>query len=662
MARKDLEQLLVTHLPDMVTLCNRMFPDRNDAEDAVQRAALAVLKALPGYRGGGSFRPWILKITLNAARDAYRARKRIRNQEKVMLEPNDPPAPEDGSLEERERREVLRTAITDLPEELQAPIVFHFFHKLTQTEIANVLECTQKTVHTRIERAKEALQSRLSPGLLCGVPVLAALEGSVLDSVPASLTTWVQTSLAGGAAIGALAGKAATAAAAGGALLKAKLVAGALVLSTAFFSAGVMVSNVMHDSEPEVSTTAGDVEPAPAEGDTDDAGTVDAPGVTDGDRSPAPPPSRKSGETGVTRKAPARPSRRGPARPGFPKEPVALSLDEKLHQAVKRGDRDSVKDLLDKGADVHSVVRGDTPLIVAVTWNKGAVAKYLLSRGARPNDINSMGHTACMIALRLGYDSIARNLLEKGADVHRAVKDGKWSTLAFAIYHGRKEIESELRARGATISPDAEATIRLLYAARVGDLGLAGQSVAAGADVNAKEYWGSPVLTTASENLQAELVRFLIDRGAEVNPDDVGYTPLYSVVYESGGSKERPLARRMEIIRILLDAGARPDVSGGYWNFHRTPFHWSVEGEESEIFDLLLERGADSNAVFRTGTFHQTALQMAITKGNLAMVEKLLRRGADPNAKDSKGNTALAYAEKQGNAKITEAIKRAGGM
>ncbi len=655
----NLEEMLVRHLQDIVTLCNRMFEKRHDAEDAAQRATLEALRALPSYDPARPFRPWILKVALNAARDAIRTRVRIARKEKEM--PDDVPAPVAKGLEEQERDEVVRRAIAGLPEEIGLPLVLHYFHRLTQSEIAEIADCSQKTVHMRIERGLGMLQQKLAPASMYGVPVLAVLQKGSFDAVPRSLTSLVSAGLACGGSAAAISGGA-VAAAAGGTLLKAKLLAGALFLTAASFSAGVAVTGVATEPDarsPAASSSGVEIPEAKGEPALGAAGAA----LPDGFRDPS--DIRNAGELSGPGSAHATAARGllpagNRAQDGADRSETK-SLDEKLHDAVHRGDLDAISALLVQGADIHSVVRGATPLTVAVQQNHAAAAELLLSRGSRPNDTNDMGWTVLMSAVRLGRDRIAKSLLDHGADVHRTIKDGFWNALALAIEEGNSEMERELRSRGAALAPGKEATIRLLHAAKAGDVTLAGQCISSGADVNAKNYWDYPILTEAAYGKRPEMVRFLIERGAEVNPKEAGYTPLFAAVYDSESAAGEALELRMEVIRILLDAGASMDLPGGYWNHGKTPLEWALENGETGILELFLARGASPDTVLADDTLRSPALVSAASRGNLAMVELLLRHGADPNGRDSNGLTPLAAAESNGFARVAEVIKNAGG-
>ena len=77
----------------------------------------------------------------------------------------------------------------------------------------------------------------------------------------------------------------------------------------------------------------------------------------------------------------------------------------------------------------------------------------------------------------------------------------------------------------------------------------------------------------------------LIQQGADPNTrDHNGWTPLHEVAQRN----------HSELLRLLLDAGANPNVPGGDENY--TPLHDAVEAGHVEIIKLLIERGADKDA------------------------------------------------------------------
>ena len=82
----------------------------------------------------------------------------------------------------------------------------------------------------------------------------------------------------------------------------------------------------------------------------------------------------------------------------------------------------------------------------------------------------------------------------------------------------------------------------------------------------------------------------LIKSGANPNTqDNNGWTPLHEVAQRN----------HVDLLSLLLDAGANPNVPGGDDKY--TPLHDAVEAGHVEIVKLLIERGADKNARDITG-------------------------------------------------------------
>lgn len=95
--------------------------------------------------------------------------------------------------------------------------------------------------------------------------------------------------------------------------------------------------------------------------------------------------------------------------------------------------------------------------------------------------------------------------------------------------------------------------------------------------------------------------------------------------------------KRMEIIRLLLEAGLSPDVDDGYGG---KPLHYATEAGYDDVVNLLLEYGANIN--LGTDDTGNTPLMVAVEESDSDMIKLLLTKGADPNIQDSEHyNTAL---------------------
>ncbi|TRX16355.1 ankyrin repeat domain-containing protein [Flavobacterium franklandianum] len=66
--------------------------------------------------------------------------------------------------------------------------------------------------------------------------------------------------------------------------------------------------------------------------------------------------------------------------------------------AISKGDVESVKKIIEYGADVNEKSNGMTPLMFAARYNKVEILKFLVSKGAKINEKDSNGFTALVYA------------------------------------------------------------------------------------------------------------------------------------------------------------------------------------------------------------------------------------------------------------------------
>ena len=135
-----------------------------DAEEAVQDAFVKAYRARGRFRRGAPFRPWLLKIVANEARNRRRATGR-RARLSLQLAVERPsggaaPSPEVALLAREERAELL-AAVDRLGEEQRAAVACRYFLGLSEAETAAVLGCRPGTVKSRLSRALARLEEEL---------------------------------------------------------------------------------------------------------------------------------------------------------------------------------------------------------------------------------------------------------------------------------------------------------------------------------------------------------------------------------------------------------------------------------------------------------------------------------------------------------------------
>jgi uncharacterized protein len=184
-------------------------------------------------------------------------------------------------------------------------------------------------------------------------------------------------------------------------------------------------------------------------------------------------------------------------------------------------------------------------------------------------------------------------------------------------------------------------------------------------DVNVPAPDGSTALLWATYNVDHEMVRALLKRGAKVNiANRYGDYPLTEAV-KLGDA---------ELVSMLLDAGAKADSPN---QDGQTALMLASSLGSLPIAEMLIKRGATVNAVenFRG----QTALMWAAAENHPDVVDLLLKHGADvkirakyddwpremtsePRAQFRHGGglTALLYATRSGCYRCTVAIVKAG--
>lgn len=145
-----------------------------DADDVGQETFIRFYGALERFRGESSLKTYLVRIAMNLSLNALHRRRRglqrfvSRDEQRSLPEPSIEPT----TLEDEERREVVRAAIMRLTPNHRAVVVLRMLQSLSTRETAHALGVPEGTVLSRLSRAMKELEVMLTPyardGLLAG--------------------------------------------------------------------------------------------------------------------------------------------------------------------------------------------------------------------------------------------------------------------------------------------------------------------------------------------------------------------------------------------------------------------------------------------------------------------------------------------------------------
>jgi ankyrin repeat protein len=357
--------------------------------------------------------------------------------------------------------------------------------------------------------------------------------------------------------------------------------------------------------------------------------------------------------------------------------PNAPPPDVPLVDAVRRGDADAVRALLDGGAYVDSTtpdgatallwaVHTDQPELVGLLLEAGAdveitnrygvgpaslaaengnpaILERLLQAGVYADHSLPGGETLLMTAARTGEPETVRTLLAHGADPNLREMTRGQTALMWAAAHNNAAAIQVLAEQGADInaktdnpSPSPGRTFAyapptgftpLMFAVRAGHIDATRVLLDAGADVNGIVSDGQSALVVAAANANWELAAYLLDHGADVTQAGAGWNALHQTVrtrrmnvgFGTPGPFSSGTLDSIDLIRMLLAAGVDVNV--------RMTRNGMRDGQRNRFNRL----GA-------------TAFMLAAKVTDVEVMRLLLEAGADPTIPTADGTTTLMVA------------------
>lgn len=153
--RQAFADLLASRYDFIHAVAWRWCGDRQDAEDVAQEVCIRLATAIRGFKGASRFGTWLYTITLNAARDQLRKRRREQWRETAYLREQatlGEGPPEDEGTEE------LWQAVRRLPDKQRDAVLLIYGEGLTHAAAAEVLGCAETTISWHVHEARKRLK------------------------------------------------------------------------------------------------------------------------------------------------------------------------------------------------------------------------------------------------------------------------------------------------------------------------------------------------------------------------------------------------------------------------------------------------------------------------------------------------------------------------
>ena len=287
-----------------------------------------------------------------------------------------------------------------------------------------------------------------------------------------------------------------------------------------------------------------------------------------------------------------------------------------LVTAVRSGDLDEVRRLLDEGADPNAV-GGDTTS--ALTWAAFGddidATMLLLDAGADPNLVNRFNLGPLHEAITLGNLEMVEVLVNAGAEVNTPAYESGETPLMNAARVGNVEVVQLLLDAGTEVRPIESA-------------------------------WGQSALMFAAAQNHAPVVKLLIENGADLNRVTSYFEhPDVGRALAGMGRNDRTAgsftalhfaarAGNVEAGAELIAAGADMYIEDEAYGY--TPLQTAVANQQADFVASMIELGAnlDDGSLYLAVDAISYAQRLGATtdKGNaLLTLERLLDAGADPN-------------------------------
>jgi len=163
--RRDQEaftRLLDRHVRGLQKFLLRMTGNAADADEVAQEAFLRIWSQAKRWQPDRvRFTTWLYRIARNLAIDRHRKHRETTDEDMTAFADEAPDAPQ--LIDAERRQQLLRAAVSRLPERQRTALLLCHFEGLSNQDAADVLEVTVEALESLLSRARRTLKTTLRP-------------------------------------------------------------------------------------------------------------------------------------------------------------------------------------------------------------------------------------------------------------------------------------------------------------------------------------------------------------------------------------------------------------------------------------------------------------------------------------------------------------------
>jgi RNA polymerase sigma-70 factor, ECF subfamily len=159
-------QIVRQHWRKVFNIAYKFTGKHDEAEDLTQDVFLKIFKSLDTFDRRANFQTWLVSVSRNLCIDHYRSVRKERETidrdvDAGELTPAAQTVSPFAALEQRDRVELLKKAMDQLPPTLRSAVLLRDIQELSYQEIADRLHLPEGTVKSRINRGRTELARQI---------------------------------------------------------------------------------------------------------------------------------------------------------------------------------------------------------------------------------------------------------------------------------------------------------------------------------------------------------------------------------------------------------------------------------------------------------------------------------------------------------------------